>query len=83
MRRSWDARPDFHYVDTRQQTWDTDAFYAGGRAEVAMLLPPAFKRLGFDSAGKRILEIGCGPGRLFPGLAEFFSEVWASTCRPR
>ena len=82
MRRSWDARSDFHYVDTRQQTWDTDAFYAGGRAEVAMLLPPAFKSLGFDSAGKRILEIGCGPGRLFPGLAEFFSEVWGIDVSP-
>ena len=59
-----------------------DAFYAGGRAEVAMLLPPAFKRLGFDSAGKRILEIGCGPGRLFPGHAEFFSEVWGIDVSP-
>lgn len=82
MRRSWDARSDFHYVDTRQRTWDTDAFYAGGRAEASMLLPPAFERLGFDPAGKRMLEIGCGPGRLFPGHADFFSEVWGIDVSP-
>ena len=47
------------------------------RAELALrITDPALERLGVDPAGKRVLEIGCGMGRLFPGLAERFDDVW-------
>jgi SAM-dependent methyltransferase len=75
MRRSWDARSDLSYVDSRRRNWIPHEFYASGREEATALLHPAFERLGFDPAGKRILEIGCGPGRLFPGHADFFAEI--------
>ena len=35
-----------------------------------------FQREGFQSAGKRMLDIGCGIGRMERGFAEMFGEVW-------
>ena len=75
MRGSWDARATMYFVDTRRRDWNAAEFYAAGREEALDLLPPAFERLGFDPAGKRILEIGCGLGRLFPGHVELFDEA--------
>lgn len=82
MRGSWDARATMHFVDTRRRDWNAAEFYAAGREEALDLLPPAFERLGFDPAGKRILEIGCGLGRLFPGHVELFKEAWGVDVSP-
>jgi SAM-dependent methyltransferase len=35
-----------------------------------------------DPAGLRVLEIGCGMGRLFPALSERFGEVWGIDISP-
>jgi SAM-dependent methyltransferase len=71
-----------YYVDTRRRDWDTVAFYAEGRAEALRLLRPALELLEFEPSGKRLLEIGCGLGRLFPGHAELFGEVWGVDVSP-
>jgi SAM-dependent methyltransferase len=79
MRRDWDlrARSDpLHAIDATRRGWDVDDFYARGPALVAAIVDPALRRLGVDPAGMRVLEIGCGIGRLFAGLSERFAEVW-------
>jgi ubiquinone/menaquinone biosynthesis C-methylase UbiE len=79
MRSDWDKRARenaMFYIDTRRTAWETETFFRGGRDEALCLLRPALTHLQFDPAGKRMLEIGCGIGRLFPGFAERFAEVW-------
>ena len=46
------------------------------------MVKPALKRLGFSPSGKCILDIGCGVGRLFPGFAELFGEIWGIDVSP-
>lgn len=85
MRRDWDARAAddaMYYIDTRSETWEPEAFYASGADEAHELVEPVLARLAFDPRGKRILEIGCGMGRLFPGFDELFAEVWGIDVSP-
>jgi len=79
MREDWDARAKenaMYYIDTRCESWEIDAFFERGREEALVLVQPVLEYLEFKPTGKRILEIGCGIGRLFPGFAELFDEIW-------
>jgi SAM-dependent methyltransferase len=40
------------------------------------IVDPALEILSVDPSGMRVLEIGCGMGRLFEGLSFRFAEVW-------
>lgn len=85
MRTDWDARARedaMYYIDTRRTSWDASSFYREGRREALDLVGPALDRLGFDPAGRRLLEIGCGIGRLFPGFADLFGDVWGIDVSP-
>src|SRR5687767_398277 len=82
MREDWDQRASvnaMHYIAT---TYDPnfsnlELFFRDGKGEAIALVRPILERLGFIPTGKRILEIGCGIGRLFPGFAECgFDEMW-------
>src|SRR5262245_51309197 len=78
MRRDWEARAGsdpLYYIDSRQRDWTLDEFYAGGPELVARFVDPALAALQVDPAGLRVLEIGCGMGRLFEGLSARFAEV--------
>ena len=50
-------------------------FYAGGPELVARFVDPGLKRWEW-TLPRRVLEIGCGMGRLFEGLSARFGEVW-------
>lgn len=79
MREDWDARARenaMYYIDTRRESWEVDAFFGRGKEEALALVQPVLERFEFKPAGKHILEIGCGIGRLFPGFAELFDEIW-------
>jgi ubiquinone/menaquinone biosynthesis C-methylase UbiE len=79
MRRDWDLRAQqnaMYFIDTRREAWDAESFFREGRAEAIALVAPMLDRLDFDPRGRRLLEIGCGIGRLFPGFADLFAEVW-------
>jgi SAM-dependent methyltransferase len=85
MREDWDSRARanaMHYIDTRRGSWEATSFFEAGRAEALALVRPALDHLRFEPHGKRILEIGCGVGRLFPGFAELFGEVWGIDVSP-
>ena len=79
MRQAWEARArtdPLYAIDARQRTWSINDFYAQGPGLVTEIVDPALRSLGVDPSGLRVLEIGCGMGRLFNGLAQRFKEVW-------
>ena len=60
--------------DKRNDGWDDDDFLASGRAEI----DPAMARLtelGIHPGGGKVLDFGCGAGRLSNALATHFDEV--------
>jgi len=88
MREDWDARARtdaMHYIATSSPPgqWESERFYSEGRSQARDLVEPACERLGFDPRGKRLLDIGCGIGRLFPGFRALgFEEIWGVDVSP-
>src|ERR1039458_8396020 len=86
MRRNWDRRAQEnarYYVATGQQEWSDQEFYQAGVDE---LRDHVFNDLGNICQGKdpktmKVLEIGCGAGRVTAPLAQFFGEVHAVDIR--
>jgi SAM-dependent methyltransferase len=81
MRAAWDARAvsdPLYAIDARRQHRDVDAFYARGLTLVAQIVDPALDALSVEPSGRRVLEVGCGMGRLFEGLSQRFGEVWGT-----
>jgi ubiquinone/menaquinone biosynthesis C-methylase UbiE len=79
MREDWDARArsDLLRHIYRKQYPNLEALYQEGKHHAITLTFPVMQRLSFDPTGKRILEVGCGMGRLFPGFKELgFDEIW-------
>jgi SAM-dependent methyltransferase len=75
MREDWNkrARADaVYWINTSYgaNVQSLDAFFEDGKRWARTLTQPAFERLGFDPAGKTVLEIGSGIGRLFPGFVD-------------
>ena|SRR5271157_2882170 len=85
MRRDWEdrARTDLLYsIDAQKRDWNIDDFYARGPVLVADFVDPILEHLGVDPSGRRVLEIGCGIGRLFAGLSQRFGDVWGIDISP-
>jgi SAM-dependent methyltransferase len=79
MRQAWQERAhtDLLYsIDAQRRDWTMEEFFARGPVLVAECVDPVLESLGVDPSGSRVLEIGCGIGRLFAGLAERFGDVW-------
>jgi 2-polyprenyl-3-methyl-5-hydroxy-6-metoxy-1,4-benzoquinol methylase len=79
MRRAWEARADtnpLYAIDARRRTWEMGAFYLQGPEMVAEMVDPVLQSLGVSPPGARVLDVGCGMGRFFEGLAQRFEEVW-------
>ena len=82
MRRDWNRRAREnarHYVVTGQAEWTDEEFYRSGQLtmEEDILNDLANICQGKDPKQMRVLEIGCGAGRVTRAFAEFFGEVWA------
>jgi SAM-dependent methyltransferase len=78
MRADWDARAEtdpLYHIAAGQREWALGDFYASGREIVGQVVDPALASLGADPSGQHVLEIGCGMGRLFEGLADRFDKV--------
>jgi SAM-dependent methyltransferase len=79
MRRAWNSRArsdPLYAIDANRGQRTIDDVYAGGPALVRRMVDPALEKLDVDPSGLRVLEIGCGIGRLFAGLGDRFGEVW-------
>src|SRR5216684_998305 len=82
MREDWDQRAREnarHYVNTANTSWTDEEFFATGERTVAEEI---LTDMGNICQGKapgemRVLEIGCGAGRVTRALAKLFGEVHA------
>ncbi|MBV8843365.1 MAG: class I SAM-dependent methyltransferase [Bryobacterales bacterium] len=82
MRRDWDnrARQNARYfVDTSQTSWTDDEFFASGQRAIEEDILTDMTNIcqGKDPAAMRVVEIGCGAGRLTRPLSNVFGEVHA------
>lgn len=80
MQREWDERARENarfYVDTAQRDWtDAEFFESGERTVTEEILTDMINICqGQDPKRMRVLEIGCGAGRVTRALAQIFGEV--------
>ena len=82
MQRDWDQRAREnarHYVDTSRTDWTDETFFASGQLAIEKEILSDMVNIcqGKDPAQMRILEIGCGAGRLTQALSKIFGEIHA------
>ncbi len=81
MERDWDRRAREnarYYVATGKQDWSDEEFFESGRRTVAEQILNDMINIcqGKPPRQMRVLEIGCGAGRVTRALAEVFGEVY-------
>jgi ubiquinone/menaquinone biosynthesis C-methylase UbiE len=82
MRREWDERAREnarHYVATAQTEWSDAEYFESGRENVRREILTDMGNIcqGKDPKQMKVLEIGCGSGRITRALAEVFGDVYA------
>jgi SAM-dependent methyltransferase len=80
MQRDWDERAREnarYYVATAKSDWTDDEFFQSGERTVAEEISTDMINIcqGKDPGRMRVLEIGCGAGRVTRALAGIFGEV--------
>lgn len=80
MREDWDARAKEnarYYVNTATQDWTDQEFFASGEQTVADEILTDLVNIcqGKPKEEMRVLEIGCGAGRVTRALSKLFGEV--------
>jgi ubiquinone/menaquinone biosynthesis C-methylase UbiE len=76
MEKDWDRRARQDAVLYVADAHRGEEFFSEGARQASALCEDFFRKEGFNPAGKRMLDIGCGIGRLERGFAEMFGEVW-------
>ncbi|MGO4881377.1 MAG: class I SAM-dependent methyltransferase [Bryobacteraceae bacterium] len=81
MQREWDARARENarfYVNTERQDWTDAEFFESGERTVSEEILTDMINIcqGKDPKRMRVLEIGCGAGRVTRALAQIFGEVY-------
>jgi ubiquinone/menaquinone biosynthesis C-methylase UbiE len=79
IKRDWDQRAiknPIVFTAPKMEQQTPDEFFYHGKKQARAFSNKGFSELNFEPAGKRMLEIGCGIGRLLTGFAEMFTEVW-------
>lgn len=81
MRREWDDRAREnarYYVNTERDDWTDEAFFASGERTLAEEILTDMTNIcqGKDPKQMRVLEIGCGAGRVTRALARQFGTVY-------
>lgn len=82
MRRDWDERAREnakYYVATGNEAWTDEDFFASGQRTLAEEVLTDMGNIcqGKEPSNMRVLEIGCGAGRITRAFAHFFGEVHA------
>jgi len=85
MQRDWDerARKDaFFYIASWRSDWDEKSFFESGEHDYRKFVEPVLLQAGFEPAGKTMLEVGCGAGRMTRSFAQRFKTVLAFDLSP-
>lgn len=82
MRRDWDTRarenPRYYIANSRADWSETEFFHSGDQTVTELILNDMVNICqGKDPREMRVLEIGCGAGRVTCALANVFGEVHA------
>ncbi len=80
MSRDWNERAQknaFHYIASWQNEWDLKSFLASGEEDITRLVVPTLERCSLVLGGMRMLELGCGVGRMTHSFARRFEQVYA------
>jgi ubiquinone/menaquinone biosynthesis C-methylase UbiE len=82
MQQDWDERAREnarYYVATGSQEWTDDQFFSSGERAVEECVLSDMPNVcqGKDPRQMRVLEIGCGAGRITRALSNLFGEVHA------
>ena len=80
MRREWDERAREnarYYVATMKKEWTDEEFFRSGETHVQEQILNDMINIcqGKDPAAMRVLEVGCGAGRVTRALARIFGRV--------
>jgi SAM-dependent methyltransferase len=81
MRRDWDQRAREnarYYVATGQEEWSDEEYFRSGEINVEREILTDMGNVcqGMDPKAMRVLEIGCGTGRITRALAKNFGQVY-------
>jgi ubiquinone/menaquinone biosynthesis C-methylase UbiE len=81
MQRDWDSRARENarfYVNTERSDWTDEEFFHSGERTVAEEILTDMINIcqGREPATMRVLEIGCGAGRVTRALSALFGEVY-------
>jgi SAM-dependent methyltransferase len=81
MRSDWDERAREnarYYVATGQGEWTDDEFFRSGEQNLREQILTDLENIcqGKERADMKVLEIGCGAGRITRALANFFGDVY-------
>ncbi|HTS67035.1 MAG TPA: class I SAM-dependent methyltransferase [Candidatus Acidoferrales bacterium] len=87
MRSDWDARARAEgtfFIATGREAWTDETFFATGEENVRQHILTDMENIchGIDPKQMRVVEIGCGAGRLTRALAAVFGEVHAVDVSP-
>lgn len=82
MQREWDQRARENarfFVNTAKNDWSDDEFFLSGKRTVAEEVLTDMTNIcqGKPPEQMKVLEIGCGAGRVTRALSEIFGEVYA------
>ncbi|MGB8476927.1 MAG: class I SAM-dependent methyltransferase [Candidatus Acidiferrum sp.] len=80
MQRDWDERAKknaFHYIASWQECWDIDSFLTSGERDFQQFVSPVLERCHLPPAGKVMIELGCGVGRMTRTFAHHYESVLA------
>jgi SAM-dependent methyltransferase len=80
MRRDWNERAKVnarHYVATEKTDWSDEDFFHSGKVAIEEVVVKDFDQIccGRTPGEMRVLEIGCGAGRLTHALSKIFGSV--------
>ena len=76
MEKDWDQRAKHDAIRYVADAYRGEDFFKEGTRQAHELCRALFLNKGFVPEGKRMLDIGCGIGRLERGFSEMFAEVW-------